>query len=124
MSTTPSTFTTEVLLIERAADEAHAAGTLAFPGGRVEQAPDAADPTEATAARELYEEVGVEVGNVEYVLSRTFEADDDTQCLNVTALCECEIGEAYPRAADKVAAVHWLTTDEVRERDVPAFLSR
>ena len=111
------------LLIERGADEPHAPGTLAFPGGKVEFASDDGDPIEATAARELFEEVGVTVGDVEYVLSNTFEADDGTQCLNVLTLCEYERGDASPRATDEVAAVHWLTGEEIRARDPPEFLA-
>lgn len=62
----------EHLLVERAADEAHAGGLLAFPGGKVEPPPDGDASIEATVRRELSEEVGVEVGTVEYVHSRTF----------------------------------------------------
>ena len=110
------------LLIERAADEAHAAGALGFPGGKVESTPGTDDPIEATAVRELAEEVGIEVGDVEYVLSNAFEADDGTACLNVVVVCEYVGGEAFPRATDEVAAVHWLTAEEIREREVPAYL--
>lgn len=114
----------EYLLIERADDEEHAAGMLAFPGGKVEQAPGNENPIESTASRELYEEVGVEVGHVEYVLSSTFKADDGTQCVNIITLCEYESGEPFPRASDEVAAVHWLSVDEIWERDPPEFLKR
>lgn len=115
----------EYLLIERAADEEHASGLLGFPGGTVEQTPGGDDTIEETAARELYEEVGLEVGDVEYVLSTTFEADDGTPCLNVITLCEHVSGDAYPRATDEVDAVHWLSVDEIRERAaVPAFTQR
>lgn len=113
----------EYLLIERAADETHAAGLLSFPGGKLEESSGSVDAVEKTAARELAEEVGVEVGAVEYVLSATFEADDGAPCLNVVALCEYDGGEARPRAEDEVAAVHWLTYDEIEARDdVPSFV--
>lgn len=111
------------LFIERAADEAHAAGLLAFPGGKLEAGPDADDAIERTARRELAEEVGIEVGDVTYVCSRTFVADDGTSCLNVVTLCEHAGGEARPREPDEVAAVHWLTPDEIRARaDAPPYL--
>ena len=112
------------LLIERADDEEHASGTLAFPGGKVEHALGSKDPIEETATRELYEEVGVEVGDVEYVLSSTFEADDGTQCINIVTLCTYESGEPFPRAPDEVAGVHWLTADEIKERDPPEFFEQ
>lgn len=115
----------EYLLVERATGEEHAGALLGFPGGKVEQPPGGDATIEATVTRELYEAVGVEVGNVEYVLSRTFEADDGTRCLNVVTLCERVDGPRRPRAPDEVAAVHWLSADEIGDRDdAPGFLER
>ena len=115
----------EYLLVERAADEAHAGGLLAFPGGKVEPPPDGDASFEETARRELYEEVGVDVGAVEYVHSRTFLTDDGTACVNVVTLCEDEGGEAHVRAPEEVAAVRWLSPEAVRDHpDAPAFLER
>lgn len=113
----------EYLLIERGADEEHAAGILGFPGGKVEQPPGGERTIRETARRELFEEVGVEVGSVEYVTSSTFEADDGTPCINVVTLCEYVDGEAHPKATDEVAAVHWLSPAEIRVHDdVPGFM--
>ena len=115
----------EYLFIERGADEDHAAGLLGFPGGKVERPPDGGDALAETARRELFEEVGVEVGDVEYVHSSTFETDGGTRCLNVVALCEYVSGEAHPRATDEVAATHWLSSEDIEDReDVPAFTER
>jgi len=112
----------EYLLIERGADKAHASELLAFPGGRMEGTGGDA-PIAQTAARELYEEVGVKVGAVEYVCSSTFESNEGVRCLNVVTLCEQVGGEAHPRAEDEVAAVHWLSPDELRaHEDAPPFL--
>ena len=113
------------LLIERGAGEAHAAGVLAFPGGTVECAAGEENAIEETVRRELLEEIGVEVGSVEYVHSSTFEADDGTRCLNVVTRCEYVGGEARARSEDEVAAVHWLSYDELKAReDVPSFTER
>lgn len=113
----------EYLLIERPATKAHAAGQLAFPGGKLEPPPDGDGSVEAAVARELVEEVGVEVGAVEYVCSRTFVDDAGTPCLNVVTHCEYAGGEARPRLDDEVAAVHWLSAAELRTRDdVPDYL--
>lgn len=115
----------EYLFVERAADESHAAGLLGFPGGTVEQSPGGDRTVERTAAREVDEEVGVDVGDVEYVHSTTFEADDGTPVLNVVTAARYAGGEAHPKAEDEVAAVHWLTPDDLRARaDVPAFTER
>lgn len=114
----------EYLLIERSTDEEHAAGTLAFPGGKVEE-PAASDGViERTARRELYEEVGIGIGDVEYIQSSTFPADDGTPCLNILTLCEHDSGDPYPRASAEVADVHWLSAEEVRRRDPPPFILR
>jgi 8-oxo-dGTP diphosphatase len=113
----------EYLFIERGENEDHAAGLLSFPGGKVEQSPGGTETIEKTAARELNEEVDVEIGDVEYICSTTFEADDGTRCLNIVVLCEFVAGDAHPRASDEVAAVHWLSYDEIKARtDIPEFL--
>lgn len=55
----------EVLLIERAVVNGDPwSGHMAFPGGRMEIADDS---TRVTAARETFEEVGVELGRAEYL---------------------------------------------------------
>lgn len=115
----------EYLLVERAAGEDHAAGSLAFPGGKVEAPPGSDAPIEATATRELAEEVGVDVGDVEYVHSRTFEADPGVECINVVTHCEYAGGDARPREPEEVAAVHWLSPEEISgHENVPGFLER
>ena len=112
------------LVIERGADEDHAPGSLAFPGGKVETPPGGRDPIESTARRELREEVGVDVSEVEYVLSSTFETDDGTPVINVVTLCTDGGGDVSPRASDEVSAVHWLTADEIAARNPPSYFER
>jgi len=115
----------EYLLIERGADEDHAPGVLGLPGGKLESPPGTDDAVEATARRELAEEVGIEVGSVEYVCSGTFESDTGQQCLNVVTRCEYTGGEPAPQDPEEVAAVHWLTREAIETRDdVPAFTER
>lgn len=115
----------EYLLVERSEREDHAAGLLGFPGGKVEVPPGDGNAFERTAAREVAEEVGVEVGTVEYVHSSAFETDGGTACLNVLTYCEYAGGEARPRETDEVAAVHWLRYDEIVAREeVPAFTEK
>lgn len=110
------------LFIERGADEDHAGGLLGFPGGKLEADPGTADALETTAIREVAEEVGVTVESPSYVHSSTFGTDDGRQCLNVLVRAPYVEGEARPKAEDEVAAVHWLTPDELADRDdVPEF---
>lgn len=112
----------EYLLIERAADEDHAAGVLGLPGGKLEVPPGERDALEATVRRELREEVGVAVDRVAVVTSGTFESDGGTECLNVVCLCEYADGEARPVATDEVASVEWVSLAALDERsDVPGY---
>lgn len=115
----------DYLLIERSEDEEHAPGTVAFPGGKIEQSPGGNNTIETTASREISEEVGIEVGSIEYICSNTFESDTGVRCLNIIVLCEYVSGNAYPRATAEVATTHWLTYDEIKAReDVPASIER
>ena len=115
----------EYLLIERGADEDHAPGVLGLPGGKLEAPPGTDDAIEAAARRELAEEVGIEVGSVEYVCSGTFETGTGRQSLNVITRCEYTGGEPAPQDPEEVAAVHWLTREEIETRDdILAFTER
>jgi 8-oxo-dGTP diphosphatase len=111
----------DYLAIERSAEEDHAAGEISFPGGKVE-ADAGADAIETTARREVEEEVGVEVGDVEYVSSHTFVADEGTPCLNVVARCEYESGEPRVREPEEVADVFWASFEELEaDENVPEY---
>jgi len=112
----------EYLFVERAAGEEHAAGQLAFPGGKLEAAPAAEDAIAATARREVREETGVEVRGVSYVTSGTFVSNTGDEVFNVVTRGEYADGKAHPREPDEVAAVDWLTADELTARDPPGFL--
>lgn len=113
----------EYLVVERAADEDHAAGLLAFPGGKVEAAPGRSAPIESTARREVAEETGVTVDAVAYVRSRTFAVDQETPVVNVITQCDYAGGEATAREPEEVARVHWLTPAEIRaHEDAPDYL--
>lgn len=112
----------EYLLIKRGADEEHAPGILGFPGGTVEAPPNEDRVIEKTARRELYEEVGLEVGDVEYVHSNTFEMDTGSICLNVLTVCEYDGGEPRAKAEDEVDGVYWMTSEEAKAHDsTPEF---
>jgi ADP-ribose pyrophosphatase YjhB (NUDIX family) len=114
------------LLIVRGANESHAPGMLALPGGKVE--PDGADVAilEATLRRELREEVGVEAGDdLIYVDSTAFVADDGQPVINVVFLCRYRAGDARPVASEEVARVVWVTAAEVlADSRTPPWLRR
>jgi 8-oxo-dGTP diphosphatase len=112
----------EYLVVERSSDEEHAAGLLAFPGGKIE-ADVGTEAIEATARREVREETGVEAGAVEYVSSHTFTADEGTECLNVVTRCEYESGDPEVREPEEVADAFWVEYDDlVTREDVPEFV--
>lgn len=113
----------DLLVIERGPGESHAAGELAFPGGKVE--PSADFPAiESTARREVAEEVGITVGDIEYVTSKTFVADDGTPCLNVVVTSDHTGDEAHVAAPEEIAAIEWQSPEDIRENpSTPPYLT-
>jgi len=102
------------LMIMRSAEEAHAAGTLSFAGGKVEGAGVADNILEETLRREIAEEVSVTVaGTMRYVESKSFVADDGLPVIDVVFLCHYESGEPHALDPAEVASVAWMTFDEV-----------
>jgi 8-oxo-dGTP diphosphatase len=107
----------EYLFIVRGADEDHAPGTLGFPGGTLEAPPGESGVLAATAAREVREEVGVDVDAVSVVTSTTFELDTGRPCLNVVVTADYAGGDAHVAAPDEVDGVAWRTPDAVLGAD-------
>jgi ADP-ribose pyrophosphatase YjhB (NUDIX family) len=102
------------LLARRSEQEAHAGGTLSLVGGKVERAGVADDILEETLRREIREEVGVEVGTrMRYVHSKAFVADDGDPVIDIVFLCEYVSGEPRPLDPSEVAAVSWMTLDDL-----------
>lgn len=104
------------LLIKRGDSESHAPGVLAGVGGKVE-APvgDADDIIEATARREVREEVGVDLAGVTFVYAESafFVTDDGDPVVNVTLTAPMPADAMpFPAAADEVAGIAWLTLGE------------
>ncbi len=98
------------LMAFRSEQEAHAGGTLAFAGGKVEGT-DAPHVLEETLRREIREEVGVEVDDLVYVESHSF--GQAPPCVDVVFLCRYLSGT--PTAVDpaEVSAVRWMMLGEV-----------
>jgi 8-oxo-dGTP diphosphatase len=88
-------------------------GGLGFPGGKMELVGDAWEAIEETARREAREETGVEVEDeMVYVESHVFTLRA-VQVLDVVMLCRHRSGDGFPAAPDEVAAVAWMTAEEV-----------
>jgi len=102
------------LTIVRSERESHAAGVLSLPGGKVEQAGNTTNVLEETLRRELLEEVGIQVQKeVAYVESNAFVADDGEPVINIVFLCRYKSGTPAAIDPDEVAAVQWLTAQEI-----------
>lgn len=122
------------LLIVRHPDLGHAGGTLAVPGGKVEaptgtptetptETPAGAPPgasaddiLEATARRELAEEVGVDLTGVplHYAESTFFVSDTGNPVVNVLFAAHLPPDATpYPAAPAEVSEVLWRTRPEV-----------
>jgi 8-oxo-dGTP diphosphatase len=102
------------LMIVRAAHEAHAAGALSMPGGKVDAAGMQDDVLEETARREVREEVGLELGaTLHYVESHAFMLNDGTPVVDIVLLCRADSGEPHIAGDDEVAALQWMTAADV-----------
>jgi len=103
------------LLIRRGDPEAHATGTLAGVGGKVEAPGLGPEALEATARREVREEIGVTLDGTPllYADSSFSVADDGDEVINVVFVAPLpDHARPFPAAPDEVAEILWLTTEE------------
>ncbi|UWP78868.1 NUDIX hydrolase [Dactylosporangium fulvum] len=116
------------LLIRRGAGESHAAGLLSGVGGKVEPGGVAPDVLEATARREVAEEIGVDLTGVPltYAASSLFVTDDGDPVVNVVFRAPVPAGaEPVAASADEVADLLWLTPAEAEASpDCPPWVLR
>jgi len=104
------------LMIVRGERESHAPGALTFPGGKVEGSENVDNVLEETIRREIREEVGIEIHDeVVYVESKAFVADDGEPVVDIVFLCRHRSGEPVVGDPGEVAAIDWMTLDEILE---------
>jgi 8-oxo-dGTP diphosphatase len=102
------------LMVIRGEQESHAPGVLTFIGGKVEDAGIADNVLEETLRREIREEAGVEVfDEMAYVESKAFFADDGDPVVDVVFLCRYRSGRPTVGDPGEVAAVCWMTLEEI-----------
>ncbi len=115
----------DYLMITRGEAEEHAAGTLAFPGGKVDPGTITDDVLEKTARREVQEEVGLSILHLQYLESKSFLADDGVLVLDVVFIAEVESGEPCIGDVAEVAELHWLRAEEVLHHEkTPPWIAR
>ncbi|PPA70354.1 NUDIX hydrolase [Jeotgalibacillus proteolyticus] len=111
------------LMVIRSEKEEHAGGELAMVGGKVDQEGFSSDILERTLAREMKEEVGIEIQNLRYVNSSTFVTDAGAHVVDIVFVCDHLSGEAYAVDKDEVSEVVWLTTEQiVEDTSLPDYL--
>jgi 8-oxo-dGTP pyrophosphatase MutT (NUDIX family) len=116
------------LIIRRPAG-VHAAGLLAFPGGKVEynDGRENAPILFEAAKREVFEEIGLKLLDpLQYVSSRYFVAPPDKHVLDTILYCKLEktIVEVIPSPRE-VPEYFWLTSEEIRQhQDAPPWLKQ
>ena len=101
------------LMIVRGAEETHAAGTLSFVGGKVDQQSASSDILEETLKREIAEEIAITVSDLTYVHSTHFITDDGANVIDIVFLCRALLGEPTIQDQGEVAEILWLTADEI-----------
>lgn len=105
------------LMIVRGEAEDQAPDVLSAPGGKVELGDDADGVLEETLRREILEETGVTFGQMTYIRSSKFTMDTGEPVVDVAFLCQFAGGNAQVLDPDEVAAVHWMTLEEIDSHD-------
>lgn len=100
------------LLIVRGKNESHAGGLLAFVGGTVDSVIAMADVLEQNLRREIFEEIGLNVGEMIFTQAHQFILGD-AFVINIIFLCQYIEGEAYIASHDEVDDMMWLGVDEI-----------
>ncbi|MBZ0293661.1 MAG: NUDIX domain-containing protein [Anaerolineae bacterium] len=110
------------LIAVRGPGETHATGLSALIGGKLEGVHERLYALEDTLRREIREEVDLEVGEMVYLYSNVFGAAD-APVLDVIFLCRYQSGQALAMDPDEVAALYWLTPEQIAaDKSSPPWL--
>jgi 8-oxo-dGTP diphosphatase len=99
-----------VLLVQRRADDVHAAGAWDIPGGRLEPGED----PYGGCKRETREEIGIDV-HVEHVLDVRHFTRDDGQAITMM-IFQCRATSVDIRLSEEHTAYAWVAPDVAVER--------
>lgn len=114
----------KILLIKRP-QGVHAAGFLAFPGGKVEYSDGHRDILLHAVKREVFEEVGLELLDpIQFLTSSYFIDSYNKPVLDVIFYCKLESSSALVKPSLREVPEHfWLTRDEIEvHNDAPEWL--
>lgn len=113
------------LIIRRSELEEHASGTLSLVGGKVDGITNCANVLEETLRREVAEEVGITVVDIQYLESKVFVTNDGKPVVDIVFLCRYCCGDARCVSEEEVAAVYWLTQQEIEaSAEAPWYLKQ
>jgi 8-oxo-dGTP diphosphatase len=116
------------LLVVRAPDVAYAPNMIGMIGGHVDVTRPLADVLEATARREVAEEVGLDLSAValRYLESEFFITDRGERQITVTFTASAFTeAEPYINAPDELVEVGWWTLDDLEgDPRCPSWLPR
>lgn len=103
----------KILVSQRSFEEAHEPGKWTIPGGKVDRTEgDVWAVLEATCAREVMEETGVEIEDrVELIANNTFIHSSGKHAIAMIFLCHWKAGEA--QALEDTIEAKWIGPDEL-----------
>ncbi len=102
-----------ILVSQRSFDEEHEPGKWTIPGGKVEKTEgNIWSILEATCAREVKEETGVEIEeHIELLANNTFVHSSGKHAIALTFLCHWKSGQ--PQALEDTIGAKWASPEEL-----------
>lgn len=106
-------FSGKYLLIRRGANEEHSPSTLSLPGGKVDRLAVSPEALEQAVRREIHEEVGLTLGSLHYLESKSFMMDTGEWCVSVCFFCQDSDGNASIKSTDEVQEIVWCSLEDL-----------
>lgn len=112
-----------ILLGKRSSKEDTVPGFWSLPAGKLESSGPASDVLETNLKREVLEEIGVEISDLEYLDSHMWT---DTDPLKITIVFKARIIQGEPRPLDpqEVTETKWWIIDEALKLELPPHVAR
>lgn len=107
-----------LLVTERSDKEIQGSGLLAYPGGKIDDFKIKGDKAkhdilEETVHRELLEECGVEIGELELLNNHAFKRFDGHFSLMIVFLAKFKSQKDIDLDPDEVKAIHWMRFSDI-----------